>query len=369
MTPNIVIVIADDLAWADVGYNGQKHFETPHIDQLAADGMRFNHAYSGASVCSPSRACLISGMYSPRHSIFHPGNRARGKLEYMKLAVPNRVVKNETYDWFSAIGDLAPDVNSLAKVLKPAGYVSARYGKWHVGRDEQGFDISMDVRNGWRDKDSAKKLTDGGIKFMREHEDRPFFLYLPHAMPGSDRAPFACEAFRGKSANGLYGDSVEEIDWSTGEILRALKQLDLDTRTLVIWTSDNGAYLNRGGSNAPLRGGLHDTTEGGFRMPCIAWWPGQIPEGTSSDEVTTMMDLLPTFARLAGAELGPEPRLLGAHPSGTRIRRSLALHAAARLLQGHAEVVVATHLDAQHVEVGLLLAEVLLLGTRFRKLP
>ena len=235
--PNIVLVMADDMAWADVGYNGQKSFETPHIDQLAADGMQFDHAYSGASVCSPSRACLISGMYSPRHNIYHPGNRARGKLEYMKLAVPNRVVKNETYDWFAAIGDLAPDVNSLAKVLKPAGYVSARYGKWHVGRDEQGFDISRDVRNGYRIKDCTEKLTDGGIEFMREYKDRPFFLFVSYydvhkplaADPEVVKKYQAKKERTGGDFNPVYAAMMEAVDTSVGRLRAELVSWDLRT--------------------------------------------------------------------------------------------------------------------------------------------
>ncbi|TWU32526.1 Arylsulfatase [Novipirellula artificiosorum] len=309
--PNIIFVLADDMAWADVGYNGQRNFETPHIDQLAADGMRFHHAYSGASVCSPSRACLISGMYSPRHNIFHPGNRARGKLEYMKLAVPNRVVKNETYDWFAAIGDLAPDVNSLAKVLKPAGYSSARYGKWHVGRDEQGFDISIDVRNGWRDKDSAKKLTDAGIEFMRESKDRPFFLYVSHhevhkplvADPGIVKKYQVKKERTGGDFKPVYAAMMEAVDTSVGRLRAELRTLGLEDKTLFIFSSDNGGYPDAT-SNLPLHGYKGTLFEGGIRIPTCMAWPNRIHPGSTCETPITFVDYLPTFAELAGTSLG-----------------------------------------------------------------
>ena len=176
--PNIILIMADDMAWADVGYNGQKDFETPHIDQMAADGMRFNDAYAGASVCSPSRACLLTGMYSPRHNIYHPGAKARGNLSSMKLAVPNREKKNKTYDWFIATEELDPKFQSFAEVAKSTGYTTARIGKWHVGPDEQGFDLSASPGNDYRDRNGTKTLTDAGIKFIRDNKDKPFLLFL-----------------------------------------------------------------------------------------------------------------------------------------------------------------------------------------------
>ena len=309
-SPNIVFIIADDMAWADVGYNGQKYFETPNIDQLAADGMKFNHAYSGASVCSPSRACLISGMYSPRHSIYHPGNRARGKLEYMKLAVPNREVKNETYDWFSAIGDLAPDVNSLAKVLKPAGYITARYGKWHVGSDEQGFDISIDVKNGYRDKECTNKLTNGGIEFMRENKDHPFFLYMSyydvHKPLVADSAIIAKYKAKleqtGGDFNPVYAAMMEAVDSSVGRLRAELRALGLEDNTLFILTSDNGGYPDAT-SNLPLYGYKGTLFEGGIRIPTCMVWPNKIHPGSTNDTPITFVDYLPTFADLAGTSL------------------------------------------------------------------
>ncbi|AWW32729.1 hypothetical protein DN752_22725 [Echinicola strongylocentroti] len=308
--PNIVFVLADDMAWADVGYNGQEYFETPNIDQLTVDGMRFDHAYSGASVCSPSRACLISGMYSPRHSIYHPGNRARGKLEYMKLAVPNREVKNDTYDWFQAIGDLEPDVNSLAKVLKPAGYVTARCGKWHVGENEQGFDYSMDVHRGWEDKASARKLTDAGIEFIRNNKDRPFFLYLAHHEVHKPLVADSAliEKYKAKKAqtggdfNPVYAAMMEATDHSVGRLREELRELGLEENTLFIFASDNGGFPDAT-DNLPLYGYKGTLYEGGIRIPTCMVWPGRIRPGSANATPITFVDYLPTFADIAGTSL------------------------------------------------------------------
>ncbi|WP_083923277.1 sulfatase [Echinicola pacifica] len=308
--PNIVFVLADDMAWADVGYNGQQYFETPNIDALTVDGMRFDQAYSGASVCSPSRACLISGMYSPRHHIYHPGNRARGKVEYMKLAVPNREVKNDTYDWFQAIGELDPGVNSLAKVLKPAGYTTARIGKWHVGEDEQGFDYSMDIHKGWNDKASAKKLTDAGIAFIREHTEQPFFLYLAHHEVHKPLVADSAliEKYKEKKRttggdfNPIYAAMVEATDTSVGRLREELRKLGLEDNTLFIFASDNGGFPDAT-SNLPLYGYKGTLFEGGIRIPTSMVWPGHISPGSSCDTPITFVDYLPTFAEIAGTSL------------------------------------------------------------------
>jgi arylsulfatase A len=313
--PNFILINCDNLGYGDIGCFGSKKHRTPHVDRMAAEGIRLTSFYSASAVCTPSRAALMTGCY-PRRVNMHVGDNDGIVLFPMSRK------------------GLHPDEVTIAEVLKKRGYATTCIGKWHLGDQpeflptRQGFDEYFGIpysdnmvgnkRPGWpplplmrneqvveapADRNTlTMRYTHEAVDFIERNEKRPFFLYLPHAMPGSDRAPFPGHAFQGKSANGPYGDSVEEIDWSTGEILGALKRLNLDERTLVIWTSDNGAYLDRGGGNAPLRGGLHDTTEGGFRMPCVARWPGKIPNGASSDEVTTMMDLLPTFALLAGGE-------------------------------------------------------------------
>jgi arylsulfatase A len=313
--PNFIVINCDNLGYGDIGCFGSKKHRTPHVDRMAAEGIRLTSFYSASAVCTPSRAALMTGCY-PRRVNMHVGDNDGIVLFPMSRK------------------GLHPDEVTIAEVLKERGYATTCIGKWHLGDQpeflptRQGFDEYFGIpysdnmvgnkRPGWpplplmrneqvveapADRNTlTMRYTHEAIDFIQRNEKRPFFLYLPHAMPGSDRAPFPGQAFQGKSANGPYGDSVEEIDWSTGEILGALKRLNLDKRTLVIWTSDNGAYLDRGGGNAPLRGGLHDTTEGGLRMPCVARWPGKIPNGASSDEVTTMMDLLPTFAHLAGGD-------------------------------------------------------------------
>lgn len=317
--PNFIVINCDNLGYGDVGCFGSKQHRTPRIDQMAREGMRLTSFYATAAVCTPSRASLMTACY-PRRVNLHVGNN-------------NGVVLFP----ISPKG-LHPDEITIAEVLKKQDYATICIGKWHLGDQpeflptRQGFDEYLGIpysdnmignkRPGWpplplmRDEKVVdaptdrntltKRYTEEAIGFIERNKENPFFLYLPHAMPGSDKAPFASEDFLGKSANGRYGDSVEEIDWSTGKILDALKRLNIHQRTLVVWTSDNGAYLHTGGSNLPLRGGLHDTTEGGFRMPTIAWWPGTVPAGESNDEVTTMMDLLPTFAGLAGQELATD---------------------------------------------------------------
>ena len=323
--PNFVLINCDNLGYGDVGCFGSTKHRTPHVDRMAAEGMRLTSFYSTSAVCTPSRAALMTGCY-PRRVNMHVGFKER--IVLMPVSPKG----------------LHPDEVTIAELLKKRGYATTCIGKWHLGDQpeflptRQGFDEYFGIpysdnmvggkRNGWpplplmrnekvveapADRDTlTMRYTHEAVDFIKRNKDRPFFVYLPHAMPGSTKAPYASKAFQGRSANGRYGDSVEEIDWSTGEILSALKRLDLAKRTLVIWTSDNGAYQNwskNEGSNLPLRGGLHDTTEGGFRMPCVAWWPGKIPAGATSDEVTTMMDLLPTFVQLAGGKL-PTDRVI-----------------------------------------------------------
>ena len=320
--PNFILINCDNLGYGDIGCFGSKTHRTPHVDRMAAEGIRLTSFYSTSAVCTPSRAALMTGCY-PRRVNMHVGDN-------------NGIVL-----FPASRKGLHPDEVTVAEVLKGRGYATTCIGKWHLGDQpvflptRQGFDGYFGIpysdnmvggkRIGWpplplmrneevveapADRDTlTMRYTHETVDFIERNKDRPFFVYLPHAMPGSTKAPYASKAFQGKSANGRYGDSVEEIDWSTGEILTALERLNLDKRTLVIWTSDNGAYQNwakNEGSNLPLRGGLHDTTEGGFRMPCIAWWPGRVPAGAKSDEVSTMMDLLPTFARLAGGKPPPD---------------------------------------------------------------
>ena len=324
--PNVVLILCDNLGYGDIGCYGSKVHRTPHLDQMAAEGMRFTDFYAASGVCTPSRAALMSGCYPTRVNL-HVSDKGRAVLQPV------------------ASKGLAPEEVTIAEVLQQKGYATTIIGKWHLGDQppflptQQGFDSffgipysdDMTPREGqpWPDlplmrdekvleapvdlNQVTQRYTQAAIEFMETNVDRPFFLYLPHAMPGSTKAPYASEAFRGKSANGPWGDSVEELDWSTGEILKALKRLGLDEDTLVIWTSDNGAPRRNPvqGSNEPLAGWGYTTAEGGMRVPLIARWPGKVPSGAECRELATLMDWLPTLANLAGAAVPEDHRIDG----------------------------------------------------------
>jgi arylsulfatase A-like enzyme len=318
--PNFIFVLADNLGNGDVRcFNPQTQHRTPHLDRMAAEGMRLTSYYSASGVCTPSRAALMTGCYPIRVNL-HLSDKDTFVLQPV------------------APKGLHPDEMTIAEVLKAAGYATTIIGKWHLGDQpqflptRQGFDsyfgipYSDDMTKDKRpeiwpelplmrdekvieapvDRDYlTKRYTEEAIRFLESHRDKPFFLYLPQAMPGSTKDPYASPAFKDKSANGHWGDSVEELDWSMGRILDALKRLDLHEKTLVIWTSDNGAPQRNPpqGSNAPYKGWGYNTSEGAMRMPCIARWPGRIPPGTECRELASMLDILPTFAAMAGAPL------------------------------------------------------------------
>jgi arylsulfatase A len=326
--PNIIIMLVDNAGYGDMGCYGSQCHRTPHIDQLSREGMRFTSFYSTSGVCTPSRASLMTGCY-PRRVNLHVGGLGQAVL------FP---------------GDpkgLHPNEITLAQILKNSGYATACVGKWHLGDQRaffptrHGFDeffgcpYSEDMvpsasrphlpplpimRNETvyevpGDRDTlTKRYTEFSVDFIRAQKDRPFLLYLAHAMPGSTDRPFASAAFRGRSANGPYGDAIEELDWSCGEIMATLRELEIDEQTVVLWTSDNGAvkWDPPQGSNAPLRGWGYDTSEGGQRMPCIVRWPGHVPRGTVEDRVTTMMDILPTATSICGGDL-PSDRIIDGH--------------------------------------------------------
>jgi len=311
--PNVIVIFCDDLGYGDIGCFGAAKHHSPNLDRMAAEGRKFTSFYVSSGVCTPSRASLMTGCY-PRRVNMHQSEAG--------LCVLFPVNQK----------GLNPDEVTMAEVLKGQGYATACIGKWHLGDQpdflptRQGFDTyfgipysnDMGLRQGPDrpplpllrneevieapvDQDTlTQRYTDEVIKFMREHKDGPFFVYLPHAMPHNP--VHASDEFRDTSDNGRYGDAVEEIDWSAGQILAALKALDLDEQTLVLFTSDNGAASQWGGGNSPLRGWKGSTWEGGMREPCIVRWPGHVPAGTECDELACTMDLLPTFARLAGTK-------------------------------------------------------------------
>jgi len=324
--PNFIVIFCDDLGYGDIGCFGSKKHRTPNIDRMAAEGMRFTSFYVTSGVCSPSRSSLMTGCYPRRVNIHQDHNNLcvlfpRGKK------------------------GLNPKEITIAEVLKQKDYATACVGKWHLGDQpeflptRQGFDHyygipysnDMGGRKGGNrpplpllrnetvieapanQRTLTKRYTEEVVKFITANKDKPFFVYLPHTMP---HLPiFASKDFEGTSANGKFGDAVEEIDWSTGRILETLKQLGIDKNTLVVFTSDNGAARGPGGSNGPLSGWKGSTMEGGMREPCVMRWPGKIPAGTSCDELAITMDLLPTFAKLAGTN-PPADRIIDGRDIG-----------------------------------------------------
>lgn len=332
--PNVIVILADDLGYGDLSCFGADDIATPNIDRMAAEGARFSSFYVSA-VCSPTRAALMTGSHSTRVGI--------GGVMFPR--------NNH---------GLNPDEITLPELLKGQGYATAIIGKWHLGNEDMfqplnhGFDTWYGTpssnsqgfyptikqyapdcvfRDGYSREnilkmDEAKcplirnnvvievpadqtqftgRYTRETIRFITDNKDKPLFVYLAHNMP---HIPLhASEKFVGSSKRGIYGDTIQELDWSAGEILRSLKELGLDKNTLVIFTSDNGPNTATGGSAGPLKGGKGSTLEGGVRVPFVARWPGTIPAGTESDEAITGMDLLPTLTKLAGGTV-PDDRVI-----------------------------------------------------------
>lgn len=299
--PNIVFILCDDLGFGDLECYGSTT-KTPNLNRMAAEGIRFTNFCSADPVCSPSRAALLTGRYPTR------------------VGVP-RVFFPQDKDGLNL------DEKTLANVLKERGYRTACFGKWHLGRPTQylptsrGFDdyFGIPYSNDMKprvlmqntqivedpaDLDSlTQRYTEHAAKFIRESGDTPFFLYFPHTFP---HIPLGASArFRGKSGNGLYGDVVQEIDWSVGEVLRTLKEAGVEENTLVLFSSDNGPWYQ--GSPGKLRGRKNTTYEGGIREPFIARWPGKIPAGRTSDVLASMMDVFPTVTKLCGGRLPEKP--------------------------------------------------------------
>jgi arylsulfatase A-like enzyme len=308
--PNFILVYIDDLGYGDIGPFGSKNHRTPVLDRMAEEGIRLTDFYSSCSVCTPSRASLMTGCY-PRRVNMHVDER------------------NLCVLFPAARKGLNPSEITIAELLRARGYATTCIGKWHLGDHpnfmptSQGFDsyfgipYSNDMNRKHvplplvRDLTAievpvtqhtlTQRYTEEAVAFIKANRDRPFFIYLPHT---AVHLPlFPGKAFVGKSRDGRYGDWVEELDWSMGELFKTLEAEGLDEKTLVLFTSDNGSNREKQGSNLPLRGRKGRTDEGGMRVPCVFRWPGKIPAGTKSSLVTGTIDVLPTFARLAGAEV------------------------------------------------------------------
>ena len=323
--PNIVVIIADDLGWSDVGYNGADFYETPNIDKLAVDGMVFNRFYPSAANCAPSRASLLTGMYSPRHHVYIPQGVARGgDVSQMRFKVPTQN-QNSTFNTFPvSINNVSPEFESLAEVLSKSGYISARLGKWHIGDDNQGFDVvSAGGEIGkitnfggteeryYDDVHVAERLTDAALNFIVENKNNPFFLYLSH---WEVHTPIAAQQERvdyfigklkrrsGENFDPVYAAEIEQVDLSVGRILKKLEESGLEENTVVIFTSDNGG-LSRITSNYPLRAGKGTFYEGGIRVPLCIKWPGLVQPNSETEVPVNGVDFMPTFAEIASAAL------------------------------------------------------------------
>lgn len=325
--PNIILIFMDDLGYGDLSCYGALQYRTPNLDKLAGEGVRFTNFLAAQAVCSASRAALMTGCY------------------------PNRVGISGALFPNAKVG-LNPDETTIAELLKEKGYATGMFGKWHLGDrpaflpTQQGFDeyVGLPYSNDmWpvhydgkpiddasnnrkknfpflpllhnsdtlqeiKTLDDQAKLTgiytERAVSFIKQHKKSPFFVYLPHSMP---HVPIAASSkFKGKSKQGTYGDVLMEIDWSVGEIMKALKENGLDKNTVVIFTSDNGPWLNYGnhaGSSGGLREGKGNSFEGGQRVPCIVRWKGITPEGLVCNKLTSTIDLLPTIAKICGTKL------------------------------------------------------------------
>jgi len=316
--PNIVFVIADDLGWSDVGYNGASFYETPRIDALSKKGMAFSNAYPGASNCMPSRAIIMTGAYITRTQMWTPGSRAKGKIEHMRFLVPRRGdSKGDEIIPSSEILD--PSFITLPEVLKKSGYLSAHFGKWHLGPDGHGFDINDTNGMGadlskkyYNDIDATRTLTDAAIDFVitESKTEAPFFLYLAY---WDVHTPLVAEKslvqkykrkLAGKSWdhdwNPIYAAMIETVDTNVGRLYQAIQSAGIADDTLFIFTSDNGGHAGAT-PNAPLRGAKGAFYEGGIRVPTFAVWPSEIEANSICDTPIGGVDYLPTFAALAKA--------------------------------------------------------------------
>jgi arylsulfatase A-like enzyme len=332
---NFIIIYTDDLGYADLGCYGAQGYGTPQLDRMAEEGLRLSDFSTSSSICSPSRAGLLTGRYAKRW-----GHNGRVFFPHSKNGMPSSEI-------------------TIAELLKQKGYQTGIVGKWHLGHlpeflpSSQGFDmyfgipfsndmwqapeipLAKDVKfnegmtlNNYKDSITrfrnkvplmlgneviewpvdqsqlTRRYTEKAQEFIHANKEKPFFLYLAHTMP---HVPlYASKAFAGRTDRGLFGDVMEEIDWSVGEVLKTLKELELDKNTLVIFTSDNGPWLDKeenAGSTGTLRDGKFSPFEGGCRVPCIVWQPGYVPAGLVSDQHISTLDLLPTIASIAGIKV------------------------------------------------------------------
>ena len=341
--PNFVVIFCDDLGWGDLTCYGHPTIATPHLDQMAAEGTRMTQFYVAANVCTPSRAALMTGRYPIRNGMY--GKR--------RVLFPD------------SVGGIQDSELTIAEMLRQRGYATGMVGKWHLGHlpqylpTEHGFDRyfgipysnDMDRIAGkpgrevfWKpdyktwnvpllsgtagnvkeierptvQNTITRRYTEQATKYIRENAGKPFFLYLAHSLP---HVPlFRDQPFVDHSLAGIYGDVIEEIDWSVGQVLEQIRTSGIDSKTLVVFTSDNGPWLtfgDHGGSAGPLRNGKGTTFEGGQRVPGIFWMPGTIPAGRTHRGLASTLDLLPTFAAMSGVQIPDDIVLDGYDLTGT----------------------------------------------------
>lgn len=336
--PNIIVILADDLGYGDLGVQGSNVLKTPNIDLMAKSGMRFTNYYASSSVCSPSRASLLTGRYPPRTGITNALQPTDGTLirdaVYQFGVALSYLSSADLLGGSSAVKGLPESEITIPEALQQGGYRTMGIGKWHLGDFtefpeyhplNQGFDefVGFNMSNDdfpvafWRGNEEivedigadqeryTKLFTDEAINFIERNQDKPFFIYLAHK---DVHLPFfPSKDFAGTSEGGPYGDAVSEFDWSTGEVLKSLDRLGLGENTLVILTSDNGPWYE--GDPGHLRGRKGQSYEGGFRVPFIVKWPKTVPENTVIDDPAMAIDLFPTFMQLAGIEL-PSDRII-----------------------------------------------------------
>jgi len=318
--PNVVLIVVDDLGWKDLGFMGSQYYDTPNLDAFAKQGLVFTQAYASAANCAPSRACMLSGMQSPRHGVYTVSPSARGKTKTRKI-IP---IKNTKH--------IDNEVFSMQDMFKSVGYVTGSFGKWHVGEDptQQGVDVNVGgsgrgnpgrlgyfspykidhIENGPEGEYLTDRLTDEAIHFVNENKSNPFFLYLPFYTVHTPimAKPELFDKFKNKKgsngqSNPEYAAMIYSMDQNVGRLLSELKKLNLEENTLVVFTSDNGG-IRAVSSQMPLRAGKGSYYEGGIRVPLVMRWPKKIKAGINKEARVTNLDFYPTFREILNAQQG-----------------------------------------------------------------
>ncbi|MCY4217276.1 MAG: sulfatase [Flavobacteriaceae bacterium] len=318
--PNIVFVLIDDMAWADVGYNNGAFgfYETPNIDAIAEEGIIFERFYPGGANCSPSRSCIVSGMYPSRTKIYQPNGASKGEVSHMRWYVPTKDRKGDEKAIDSRVR-LEPSVISIAEVMNASGYVTSRIGKWHLGPDNQGFTESTgdgydtSKKNYYNDPFATDRMTQSATEFFESNVHKPFFLYFSpwdvhtpivakKELVEKYQTKWASWPDKSKEWNPTYAAMIETVDHSIGILRKKLEDLGIEKNTLFMVTSDNGGH-GRITMNLPLRGAKGSLYEGGIRTFATAVWPNLIKAGSVSSDPITGVDMMPTFTQISGGTL------------------------------------------------------------------